>query len=144
MDATGLLLIVMRWLHAAASTVWVGAILVELLAIAGRDRAGAEDRPILSDSVLRDIVQTALLVFLISGAILTFDRLSHGAAKSSYVAVLALKLIVSVAMFQVSFRFRSARHRRRVLGLRIIAGLGLLILFLASLLKSIYERALLS
>jgi hypothetical protein len=46
-------------------------------------------------------------------------------------------------MFQVGFRFRGARGPRRVRGLQIMAALGLVIVLLATVLKWLYERALL-
>jgi hypothetical protein len=91
---------------------------------------------------MREIVQAAIVVFLVSGAILTFERLSRGAAGTTYVTLLGLKILLSVAMFQVGFRFRGARGPRRVTGLRIMAALGTVIVLLATVLKWLYERAL--
>ncbi len=143
-DATDLLLAAMRWLHNAVAVLWIGAVLFELLALDAV--AGEADGParVAVDRAMREVVQTALLVFLLSGAILTFDRLSRGAATTGYVSLLGVKLLLSVAMFQVAFRFRRSVGRARLLGLRLVAGLGLLILLTASLLKTLYERALLS
>lgn len=143
MEATELLLVAIRWLHALAAVVWIGGVLFELVALGPSfgEALPATTRTTL-DEMMREIVQTGLIVFLISGAILTFERLSHRAVGSTYVALLAVKILLSVAMFQVAFRFRRATGDRRVLGLRWVAGFGLAILFLASLLKSIYERAL--
>jgi putative copper export protein len=143
-DATDLFLIVMRWLHASAAIVWIGAIWFELFVVAP---AWDSDPPaaILArfDAAMREIVQTALVVFLVSGAILTFERLSRGAASSTYVTLLGIKIVLSVAMFQVGFRFRGARGPGRIRGLRIMAALGLVIVLLATVLKWLYERALL-
>ena len=144
MDATDLLLVAMRWLHSAAAVAWIGAVMMELLAPGETDQAGANAVGLARQAVMRDIVQTALVVFLISGAILTFDRLSRGAATTAYVTLLGVKLLLSITMFQVAFRFRATAGPTRLLGLRLVAGLGLLILFAASLLKTLYERALLS
>ena len=141
MDATDLLLVAMRWLHSLAAVVWVGSSIHELLfgpTFADKTRADPAAR-----TMAKEIVETSLVVFLVSGAILTFDRLSRGAAGASYVAVLGLKVLLSVAMFQLAFRFRRATGRRRALGLRWLSGLGAAILLLAALLKTIYERALL-
>ena len=145
MDVTDLLLVAMRWLHATAAIVWIGAIWFELFVALPALAEGQESSPLLAgfDAASREIVQTALVVFLVSGAILTFERLSRGAAGSTYVTLLGLKVVLSVAMFQVGFRFRGARGRRRVLGLRIMATLGLTIVLLATVLKWLYERALL-
>ena len=144
MDATDLLLVAMRWLHASAAVVWIGSIWFELFVVLP---VWNNEPPIeiqaRFDAAMREIVQTALIVFLVSGAILTFERLSRGAADTPYVTLLGVKIVLSVAMFQVGFRFRGARGPRRVRGLQIMAALGLAIVLLATLLKSLYERALL-
>lgn len=144
MDVTDLFLIVMRWLHASAAVVWIGAIWFELFVVAPAWES-APPPEILArfDAAMREIVQTALVVFLVSGAILTFERLSRGAAGSTYVTLLGVKIVLSVVMFQVGFRFRGARGSRRIRGLQIMVALGLAILLLATVLKWLYERALL-
>ena len=145
MIATDLLLLVMRWLHATAAIVWVGAIWFELfVALPALDAGQASEILARFDANMREIVQTALIVFLVSGAILTVERLSHGAAGTAYVVVLLLKIVLAVVMFQVGFRFRGARGRRRIRGLKIMATLGLAIVFLATILKWLYEQALVS
>ena len=144
MDVTDLFLIAMRWLHASAAVVWIGAIWFELFVVAPAWDAGPPPDVLARfDGAMREIVQTALVVFLVSGAILTFERLSRGAAGSTYVTLLGLKVILSVVMFQVGFRFRGARGPRRARGLQIMAALGLAIVLLATVLKWLYERALL-
>ena len=144
MDATELVLVAMRWLHASAAIVWIGAIWFELF-VAVPAWESEPPREILArfDLEMREIVQTALFVFLVSGAILTFERLSRGAAGTAYVTLLGLKIVLSVVMFQVGFRFRGARGSRRIRGLQIMAALGLAIVLLATVLKWVYERALL-
>jgi uncharacterized membrane protein len=145
--ATDILLLVMRWLHAMAAVVWVGAICFELFVVlpAWPDAEGGPPDAMLArfDATMREVVQTALIVFLVSGAMLTFERLSRGAADTTYVLTLGLKVVLSLAMFQVGFRFRSARGPRRARGLRILAVFGMVIIFLATVLKWLYERALL-
>jgi uncharacterized membrane protein len=143
-DVTDVLLVVMRWLHATAAVVWIGAICFELLLVLPA-LGPADTNAVLAsfDAVSREIVQPALIVFLVSGAILTVERLSHGAAGASYMVVLGVKIVLAVVMFQVGFRFRGARGQRRARGLRIMAGLGLAIMLLATVLKWLYEQALL-
>jgi hypothetical protein len=144
MGATDLLLVTMRWLHASAAVVWIGAIWFELfVALPALEGGSTNDVLARFDAAMREIVQTALIVFLVSGAILTVERLSHGAAGPVYVWLLVLKIVLAVVMFQVGFRFRGARGPRRVRGLQVMATLGLAIVFLATVLKWLYERALL-
>ena len=144
MDATEILLVAMRWLHACAAIVWIGAICFEVLVIApASDDSASPSLLARIDTAMREIVQTAIVVFLVSGAILTFERLSRGAASTTYAIMLGLKIALSLAMFQVGFRFRGARGARRVRGLKTMATLGFVIVLLATVLKSLYERALL-
>jgi hypothetical protein len=151
MTVTELLLVVMRWLHASAAVAWIGAIWFELfVALPALEAGESGGAAIPANTILarfdansREIVQTALIVFLVSGAILTVERLSRGAAGAPYMIVLGVKIVLAVVMFQVGFRFRGARGRRRVKGLRIMAVLGLAIMLLATVLKWLYEQALL-
>jgi putative copper export protein len=143
-DATDLLLLAMRWLHAMAAVVWIGAIWFELFVVAPAWESGPPPEILARfDLAMREIVQTALVVFLVSGAILTFERLSRGAAGTPYVLLLGVKILLSIVMFQVGFRFRGARGSRRLRGLQVMAILGVVIVLLATVLKTIYERALL-
>jgi len=143
-DATEILLVAMRWLHASAAIVWIGAIWFELfVVIPVWGDSVTPDMQARIDAAMREIVQTAIVVFLVSGAILTFERLSRGAASTPYAVMLGLKIVLSLAMFQVGYRFKGARGARRVRGLRIVAALGFVIVLLATVLKSLYERALL-
>ena len=143
-ELADVLLVAMRWLHSAAAIVWIGAASFELFvllpAFDGSPPAPLRDAV---DGAMREIVQTSLVVFLVSGAILTFERLSRGAAGSTYVGLLGLKIFLTIAMYQVAFRYRRAEGPRRILGLRLVIGLGLAIVLLAAALKWIYERALL-
>ena len=143
-EATDLLLVAMRWLHALAAIAWIGAILFELLVVQPAWN-GYPPHEILDsfDAAMREIIQAALVVFLVSGAVLTVERLSRSAAGTAYVLTLAVKIVLSLVMFQVGFRFRRARGARRVRGLKILAGLGVVIVLLATILKWLYERSLL-
>ncbi len=144
MELADVLIVLMRWLHSAAAVVWIGAVVFELFVLLPA-HGGSPPAPVRDaiDGAMREIVQTSLVVFLVSGAILTFERLSRGAAGSLYVALLGLKILLAIAMYQVAFRFRRADGPRRILGLRLVTGLGLAIVLLAAALKWIYERALL-
>ena len=143
MEAADVLLTATRWLHSLATVVWVGAILFELLILRPALGGSLSAQNLAQiDASSREIVQASLIVFLITGMLLTFDRLSRAGADASYVALLGFKVILAIGMFQLGFRLRGADGTRRELGLRWLAGLGLAIIFIASLLKSIFERGL--
>jgi len=135
----------MRTLHSVAAMAWIGAVCFELLVALPALGTEPSERLLSSiDVAMREIVQTSLVVFLVSGALLTFERLSRGAAGTMYVAVLVVKIALAVTMFQIGFRLRGRRGSARVAGLRWLAGLGITILLLAAVLKWLYERALLA
>jgi uncharacterized membrane protein len=143
-EATDLLLVAMRWLHALAAIAWIGAVLFELLVVQPAWNGDPPSEILESfDAAMREIVQAALIVFLVSGAILTFERLSRGAAGTAYVLTLTAKIVLSLMMFQIGFRFRRAHGARRVRGLKILAALGIVIVLLATILKWLFERTLL-
>jgi hypothetical protein len=92
------LLVVLRWLHAAASIVFLGWSAVLWLDGPPRgDPSAARQR-------FKEITELTLLVFLATGAVLTFDRLSRGAG-GLYAAVLALKVACAVVTYQFAFRW---------------------------------------
>jgi uncharacterized membrane protein len=131
----------MRWLHGAAAIVWIGGALFELLILPrGADEGLSEAGRQRLQGARRDVEQTSLFVFLVSGVILAFDRLSHNAAGGAYALVLGLKLVIVVAVFQLAFRLRRPGNDQA--RARWIGGLGLLVVFASALLKSLYERAL--
>jgi putative copper export protein len=138
------LLVLIRWLHGLAAVAWIGSIMYELLVIPGNL---ADQLPSSAIDRMRaartEIAQASLFTFLATGAVLTFDRLSQTGADTAYVGTLALKIALSIAMFQVAFRARDAVGNPRVQALRGLAGLGGVILLLAALLKTLFERAIL-
>ena len=65
MDATDLLLVSMRWLHSLAAVAWIGSIIHELLV--GPAHAAAPPEDAAGGAVAKEIVETSLVVFLITG-----------------------------------------------------------------------------
>ena len=82
------LLVVLRWLHGIAAIVFLGWSAVLWLDGPPRgDQSAARQR-------FKEITELTLLVFLATGAVLTFDRLSRGAG-GVYAGVLALKVVAA-------------------------------------------------
>jgi hypothetical protein len=127
------LLVVLRWLHASAAIVFLG-----WSAVLWLDGAPRGDTT-LARKRFKDITELTLLIFLATGAVLTFERLSSGAG-SGYAAVLVLKVICSIAAYQFAFRWRrtglsvGAPDGRRLL---IFGGAAV---FLAAVLKGVFEN----
>ncbi len=142
MPSGDLLLVLIRWLHGVAAVAWIGAILYELLVLPDdvlvNLGGSTRERVRLART---EITQASLVAFIATGAVLTFDRLSRAGADGAYVGVLALKVGLAVAMFQIAFRNRATVGATRTFALRWLTILGVLIMLLAALLKALFERS---
>jgi hypothetical protein len=126
------LLVVLRWLHAAASIVFLGWSAVLWLDGPPRgDVSTARQR-------FKEVTELSLLVFLATGAVLTFERLSHGAG-GLYAGVLALKIGCAVVAYQFAFRWRRVGLPVGGLDGRWVLVFGAAAVFLAAVLKGVFE-----
>ena len=109
MDLRELFLIAVRSAHALAAVALVGGsafhlfILAPALRLAG---PAAESVRARAEAGFKEIVDLTLPVFLVSGGLLTFERLASGAAGTAYVAVLGLKLLLSLLLYRWAFQVR--------------------------------------
>ena len=139
-----LLLVAVRWAHAMAAVAWVGGSLFLLAVLDPALRHSPEPdglRRALQQG-FRELADAAIVVFVISGAILTFDRLTGTAASPTYLGVLGLKVILALAMFYLATRLRRADPSRRPSLARWQVGLGAVVILLAAMLKTLYEGGL--
>jgi hypothetical protein len=125
------LLVVLRWLHALAAIAFLGWSGVLWLDGPVPDKTAASQR-------FKEVTEVTLLVFLASGAILTFDRLSHGAG-GLYAGILAAKVLLGAVAYQYAFVWR-----RRGLAVGASAGRTVLLagaaaVLLAAVLKGVFE-----
>ena len=86
----------------------------------------------------KEVTELSLLVFLATGAVLSFDRLSLGAG-GVYAAVLALKLLCGVVAYQYAFRWRRVGLPVGSLDGRLVLMFGAATVFLAAVLKGVFE-----
>lgn len=144
LDARELLLAAVRWSHAAAAVALVGGSLFALLYVGPALRGGGADlEPVRKATLVgfRELVDLSLIVFLISGGLLTFERLTSGAASTVYVILLGLKLLVSFLLYRWAFAVRRGCgwDTREA---RLMVAAGFLVVLIASLLKTLYEGGL--
>jgi hypothetical protein len=119
-------------LHALAAIVFLGWSAV--LWLDGPPRG----EPLPARQRYKEIVELTLVVFLATGAILTFDRLSHGAG-SVYAAVLALKVLCAAVAYQYAFRWRRVGLPVGGLDGRIVLVAGVATVLLAAVLKGVTD-----
>lgn len=160
MGPAELLLIVMRWAHGLATIVWLGGGAYATLIQGGQlreldNRAVAAQLGAATGAEFGRWVNAAMIVFIVSGVVLTFDRLSSRGATVQYGIVLALKVALALWMFGIVQGFGARRRGRlrvtpgRVAALRGALGsprtllwLGAIVVLLAAILKTLYENAL--
>jgi hypothetical protein len=134
-----LLLMLVRWSHLVAAVALLGGGALCLTVL--RLPASQEDYAPVLATAFREVADLCLVVFLASGALLTFERLSSGAASSLYVALLAVKVVLSLLLYRWVFQLRQTAAWRSAAPSYLI-GVGALVLFLAVVLKTLFEAAL--
>src|SRR6266852_4872942 len=106
--------VIVRTAHIVAAAVWVGGSMLYLVAVLPALRNGGSAPGVSAQiaALFRRMVNICMGVLLLSGAYLTFDRLTSTALGWPYLVVL---------------------------GLKIIAALGILVILLGALLNGLFE-----
>ncbi|MBI4236528.1 MAG: hypothetical protein HY688_04150 [Chloroflexi bacterium] len=103
-----------RWAHVLATVAWVGGNIFFLAVLRpALRRAGAP--PGLAGRIgarFKEVVDLSMWVLLITGGILVYDRLTGG-VEMPYLLALALKLLLSGAMFLLALSLGRRGPRRR-------------------------------
>lgn len=144
-------MVVIRLFHAIASAAWVGGMLFYLFVLnpALEQMERGPTRSALVGSIgkyFRELTQSAVAVTLLTGAVLTFDRLSQPHLDRAYVVVLAIKIVLALAMVALASGLGAKRlaRRRRPRWLTapyLIMALGLLVYLLAILLQVFFDMS---
>lgn len=130
-----LLLIAVRLAHALSAAIWIGSAF--LLTVAP---SAVWEVPDHERRGLREGFRLGVAVFVVSGAVMTAERLSSAALPPTYVAVLGFKIALAVWMFGMARRLDAASPARREGARRLlIAGVGIYIL--ALILRRIFEQS---
>ena len=165
MSTIDLLRVALRWVHLTAAVIWIGGTFFYLLAL--RPAVNSTEKAAswlkLRQGVERqfhEIVQVCIWTFFISGAILTYDRLTSVNPGLDYIAALVIKVLLVVWMVYISGGLRRSGARKPTSALpqgaastasffqRLrspvvqVAIIGSVVLLLADLLKVIAESAL--
>ena len=158
MTATDIFMLVVRWLHVVSAAAWVGGSIFYLLVLRpamrrSPDAAGIMGRAAATE--FRALVDTCIIVLVVTGVVLAFDRLASASVGERYVVVLAVKVVLSLCMFAIAWhRRRRAVSReaepdsgrmgrvfRALSGYNLLVVLGLVIFLLSDLLRALYELA---
>ncbi|HEX5414508.1 MAG TPA: hypothetical protein VFZ25_02505 [Chloroflexota bacterium] len=152
MDLASGIQVFILWAHAMAAVAWVGGSLFYAVVLTpSLEEVGPTPERLSLLSVVgrefREVVRLAILVFVVTGGILIFTRLSDPRVSTAYVVVLIVKISLSLAMFWLAWRIGHTAGRggkpawwRRPQYL--ILELGVVVYFLSLLLRVLFEQTL--
>lgn len=136
MELTGAIVVTMRWLHLLATVAFLGSAFFSLVLLAPQAQSGpATELGKWIESRFRELLDVSVTVLLLSGAILTFDRLSNGQASTRYVALLGLKVCLALVIFYLAYGTRRVGLAQSTPTLRVLVAFGALVLLMALLLR---------
>lgn len=156
MDVSAVVLVIAQWVHTLAAAFWVGGGLVYLLVIRPAARQAGGGGQTLADE-FRSMVDIAVITMVISGVVLTFDRLTLQHAGVGYAATLGAKLALTLWMFWLAGVIRrrprpSARRqataaassgwRRFMDASNQVVAIGVVVFLLSTVMQSLFEHAL--
>jgi len=151
------LLIAIRWAHALATVVWLGggayATLILGRQLRDEDEATATRIGRATGAEFGRWLRGATVIFVVSGVILTVDRLSSRGATTAYGVVLAVKVALALWMFAIAQSLGRRRRAKpatgrwaalvRTLGSpQMLLWLGAIVVLLAAILTTLYEAKL--
>ncbi|MEC9140401.1 MAG: hypothetical protein VX724_01405 [Chloroflexota bacterium] len=151
-----------QWIHTLAGVAWVGGSLFYLLVIRPalhKNTRGSDAFTSLATG-FRAVVDIAVIVLIITGVVLAFDRLTSRYTDVPYVSVLGIKVALSLWMFWLAGVIQKRRHflvnrptasvpnlatsltNRVFASANLIAIIGIIVFLLSDLLQALFEDAL--
>src|SRR2546425_1798268 len=144
--------LIVRAAHTLAAAAWVGGSILYLVVIQpALRRAGPAPAFAGQIAVLfRRLVNICIGVLLLTGAFLTFDRLTQTTLGLPYLVVLGLKISAALGMFILAIYLGQSNARRLAkrstrlskVAPQLTLALGILVFALGALLNSLFEATL--
>ncbi|NQW19443.1 MAG: urate hydroxylase PuuD [Chloroflexi bacterium] len=150
------IMLIVRWAHAIGAVAWIGGSAFFALVLRPVERANPNlVRPILRPlgSVYRELVDISVIAIIITGLILMFDRLTGNDASTAWFIVLGVKLALAIWMFYLVWHFRQSdfdpteqstgltARLSWLIGYNAMVFLGVIVFFLASVLRVLFESS---
>ncbi|MEE9248114.1 MAG: urate hydroxylase PuuD [Dehalococcoidia bacterium] len=117
-DLFDILNVAVRWIHAVSAVLWIGGSIFFLVALRPALRDASKREPAISRLIpslvaahFREWVHLSMVALLVSGAILTFDRLTEPSTSPAYVGTLVAKIAISFWLFGIG----TATYRKKVI-----------------------------
>ena len=149
------LIVMVRWLHAIGAVAWVGGSAFFALIVRPAQRVDPEGVGRVVGRFVgpyRDMVDASIITIVITGLILTFERLTGNDASVAYFLVLSVKLVIAGWMFYMVWSLRRAgfipearsgltQRLSWLFGYNALLAGGVIVFLLAGLLRAIFETA---
>lgn len=148
------LALAVRWGHGIAAVAWLGGSLFHAFALTPLVAAYPNQMgPAMSliRPAYREMVDVSVAVLIVTGLVLTFERIQSSEATIAWAGVLGIKVALAMWMFYIVWRRRRATGEpeagnegfaSRLLGYNWLLGIGLIVFMLATTLREIVENAL--
>jgi len=141
--------LIMRAAHILAAAAWVGGSVFDLVVALPALRNGGSAPGVAGQiaALFKRVVNICMGVLLLSGAYLTFDRLTTTSLGWPYLVVLVLKITAALTLFVLAIYLGQSNIRRlakRTTRLskaapQLMLALGILVFLLGALLNTLFE-----
>jgi len=141
--------VIVRAAHTLAAAAWVGGSILYLVAVLPALRSKGPAPAIAGEiaALFRRMVNICMGVLLLSGAYLTFDRLTQITLGWPYLVVLGLKIVLATGMFILAIYIGQSNIRRLAkrstrlsrAAPQLMLALGIIVFILGALLNSLFE-----
>ncbi len=141
--------VIVRAAHILAAAAWVGGSILYLVAVLPALRSKGPAPAIAGEiaALFRRMVNICMGVLLLSGAYLTFDRLTQTTLGWPYLVVLGLKIVLATGMFILAIYIGQSNIRRLAkrstrlsrAAPQLMLALGIIVFILGALLNGLFE-----
>ena len=140
---------IVRAMHIIAGAAWVGGSIMYQVVVVPALKLGGPAPAVASQiaALYKRMVSICIGVLLLTGAFLTFDRLTQTTLGWPYLVVLSLKITLAIAMFIVAFYLGQSNIRRLAkrttrfskVAPQLMLALGIVVFLLGALLNGLFE-----
>jgi uncharacterized membrane protein len=141
--------LIVRFAHILAAATWVGGNIFYLIVVLPALRSSEATSALAAQIAVlfRRLVNICIGVLLLTGAFMTFDRLTQTTLGLPYLIVLVLKIVSALAMFILALYLAQSNVRRlakRSMRLskaapQLMLALGIWVFLLGALLNGLFE-----
>jgi putative copper export protein len=141
--------LIVRAAHTLAAAAWVGGSILYLVAVLPALRSKGPAPAVAGEiaTLFRRVVNICMGVLLLSGAYLTFDRLTQTTLGWPYLVVLGLKIVIATGMFILAIYIGQSNIRRLAkrstrlsrAAPQLMLALGIVVFILGALLNGLFE-----